>query len=357
MPETPWHTGGGVATIRKRANSKGEARFEAIIRFKRDGKTLHRESRTFSRLALAKDWAKARELELERPGAIENLRQPAPELRLGKLLARYVKEFETLGAWGRSKGAALKALQEMPIADKDASTLNAAALVDHVRSRRLNGTGPSTAGQDLTWIGVVLKAAKGAWGLPVNPLIVVEARETARALRLTAKGRRRERRPTADELTALEGRWARRTPHMIDVARFAIASARRQDEIVRLLWSDLDEASHSILVRDVKHPQGAQGNHRRAKLTAEALAIINRQPKTGERIFPYTSDAVSASFTRACKVLGIADLHFHDLRHEATSRLFEAGYSIPEVAMFTLHESWAELKRYANLRPETMALR
>lgn len=51
-------------------------------------------------------------------------------------------------------------------------------------------------------------------------------------------------------------------------------------------------------------------------------------------------------------VLAIDDLHFHDFRHEATSRLFEAGYDIPEVAQFTLHESWATLKRYTHLRPE-----
>jgi site-specific recombinase XerD len=47
-------------------------------------------------------------------------------------------------------------------------------------------------------------------------------------------------------------------------------------------------------------------------------------------------------------------MHFHDLRHEATSRLFEKGYSIQEVAQFTLHESWATLKRYTHLRPENV---
>jgi site-specific recombinase XerD len=40
---------------------------------------------------------------------------------------------------------------------------------------------------------------------------------------------------------------------------------------------------------------------------------------------------------------------FHDLRHEATSRLFERGYTIPQVAQFTLHESWKELMRYTHL--------
>ncbi|WP_370599266.1 tyrosine-type recombinase/integrase [Chromohalobacter israelensis] len=51
------------------------------------------------------------------------------------------------------------------------------------------------------------------------------------------------------------------------------------------------------------------------------------------------------------------DLNFHDLRHEATSRLFEAGYEIVEVQQFTLHESWEVLTRYTHFRPETLELR
>ncbi len=51
---------------------------------------------------------------------------------------------------------------------------------------------------------------------------------------------------------------------------------------------------------------------------------------------------------------GVDDLHFHDLRHEATSRLFEQGYSIEQVSAVTLHQSWQELKRYTQLRPESL---
>jgi hypothetical protein len=81
---------------------------------------------------------------------------------------------------------------------------------------------------------------------------------------------------------------------------------------------------------------------------------VQAQPHKSPYIFPYDPKSVSAAFTRACKLLGIKDLHFHDLRHEATSRLFERGYQIHEVAQFTLHDSWNELKRYANLKPENV---
>lgn len=69
---------------------------------------------------------------------------------------------------------------------------------------------------------------------------------------------------------------------------------------------------------------------------------------------PHKADSVSAAFTRACLRLGIQDLHFHDLRHEGTSRLFEQGYDIPQVASVTLHTSWNELKRYTHLMPKHM---
>ncbi len=107
---------------------------------------------------------------------------------------------------------------------------------------------------------------------------------------------------------------------------------------------------------DAKHPRAKIGNHRTFPLLGEAWDLVQRQPRiAGEnRIFPYNSKSVGTSFTRACSALGIEDLWFHDLRHEATSRLFEQGYDIPEVAAVTLHASWNELKRYTQLRPESL---
>src|SRR5262245_37190476 len=87
----------------------------------------------------------------------------------------------------------------------------------------------------------------------------------------------------------------------------------------------------------------------------DGWAIRQEQTQSGrrsKRIFPYNSRSLGTAFRRACKKLGIQDLHFHDLRHEARSRLFEAGLSIEQVALVTGHKDWKMLKRYANLRPE-----
>jgi hypothetical protein len=83
-------------------------------------------------------------------------------------------------------------------------------------------------------------------------------------------------------------------------------------------------------------------------------AIIELIPRRGDRIFPYSTDAINAAFTRACKVLAIDDLQFHDLRHEGISRLFEMGRTIPQVASVSGHRSWQSLQRYTHcVRPAT----
>jgi pimeloyl-ACP methyl ester carboxylesterase len=82
----------------------------------------------------------------------------------------------------------------------------------------------------------------------------------------------------------------------------------------------------------------------------EAVAIIESVPKWDERIFPYVSESIGTSFTRACKLLGITGLHFHDLRHEGVSLLFEKGATIPQAATVSGHRTWQSLKRYSHLR-------
>lgn len=85
-------------------------------------------------------------------------------------------------------------------------------------------------------------------------------------------------------------------------------------------------------------------------LPAPALAIIQAMPQREVEIFPFTTGAISAAFTRACQFLQIEDLRFHDLRHEGVSRLFETGMNIPQAAAVSGHRSWTSLKRYTHLK-------
>lgn len=340
--------------IKARKQADGSQRYMAVVRIRRSGKVLHQEARTFTHRSAAERWAKHREVSLEDPSNLVRAQQPST--KLSALIRWYIDSFQQVSRWQRSKQSALEFLEKHEIGKADAVFLESSTLVDHVRSRRAAGAGPATVSNDLTWIGVVLRAAKSVKGLPVHPEIVDDARIACRELRLIAKSRRRERRPTAQELAQLDEYFVRRDRRsripMRDIMWFAIHSARREAEICRLEWADNRQLGRTGLVRDAKHPRHKEGNHRRFKFTAEAWEIVERQPRTSEYVFPYDPKSVCAAFTRACQVLGIRDLRFHDLRHEATSRLFERGYQIHEVAQFTLHESWNELKRYTNLRPE-----
>lgn len=342
-----------MATIQKRQKRDGSTSYTATVRKKQHGRIVHQESRTFSRESAAKGWGRRREVELEDPATLA--RAISGETAIGDLIGWYVEEFGE-GA-GRSKLAALKALQRTPLAERDALELTTAQLIAHVRERRAQGAGPATVGNDLTFLGTALRAAMTVRGDAVSPSVVNDARAACRELRLIARPRKRSRRPTAAELEQLDAYFGRRDGRaqipMRDVMWFAIYSARREAEICRLLWADCNKEDRTGVVRDAKHPRHKLGNHRTFAMTGEAWEVLARQPEVkGEpRVFPYNSKSVGAAFTRACHVLGIEDLHFHDLRHEATSRLFERGYQIHEVAQFTLHESWNELKRYTNLRP------
>ena len=73
------------------------------------------------------------------------------------------------------------------------------------------------------------------------------------------------------------------------------------------------------------------------------------------RVFPLTPTGFGCIFNRAVKRSEIEGLTFHDLRHEATSRLFERGLEIQEVAAITGHQTLQMLKRYTHLRAEDLA--
>jgi integrase len=345
-----------MATIRARKQADGTTRYTAIVRLRKGKGVLHQETRTFAHRSAALTWAKHREVALEDPAALVQVKHGATTV--AELIRWYIEAFLPISKWQRSKQAHLKFLERCSLGKLDACDLSAALLIDHVRSRRAKGTGPATVANDLIWLGVVLRAAKNVRDLPVRPEIVLEARQACSELRLTGKARKRARRPTADELARLRDYFARRDKRaqipMLSVMEFALTSARREAEICRLQWKDNDEATQTGMVRDAKHPTSKEGNHRRFKYPPGAWAVVKSQPRTSEFIFPYDPRSVGAAFTRACHFLEIADLRFHDLRHEATSRLFEMGYQIQEVAQFTLHDSWNELKRYTNLKPENV---
>ena len=337
-----------MGTIQPRKKKDGNTSYTATVRIKQNGVIVHSETRTFSRKQAAQAWIRDRESELERDGL------PKPGMTLSDAIARYISEREQVELIRKTKLNVLHYLSRTALGGMTLDQITAPVIVGHARDRRAAGATASTVQQDIIWLRLVLRYAAALWDVQIDHAGIDKASVILRQERLTGSANKRTRRPTADELQRLYDYFDSRSGHaqipMSDIVRFAIASTRRCDEITRLEWATLGDKT--VLVPAVKHPKLKTGNDKRARLTPEAMEIIKRQPRTDARIFPYHSKSIGAAFRRACKFLGIEDLHFHDLRREGVSRLFESGYSVQQVQLFSLHESWAALSIYTKLRPE-----
>lgn len=333
-----------MATISARKRSNGTAAYTAQIRLKRAGKVVHTEAKTFDRKQAAQAWAKKREAEIERDG-FEKPDDPP----LSDAIDRYIEDSQR--SIGKTKAQVLRSIKSHDIADKPCSTITSADILAFAQSLSVT---PQTVGNYIAHLSAIFAVAKPAWGMPLDQQAMRDAQVVAKRLGVISKSRERDRRPTPGELDRLMEHFGlirakrRDSVPMQAIVAFAIYSTRRQEEITRVLWNDWD--GDRLLVRDLKHPGEKIGNNQWVELTPEAQAIIKAQPKRSERIFPYGTDAISASFTRACKFLAIEDLHFHDLRHHGISRLFETGRTIPQAASVSAHRSWSSLKRYAHIR-------
>lgn len=297
--------------------------------------------KTFATKGEAARWA--REVESDMDAQRHTDTSGAKAHRLDAIIQRYEAEFDL----GRTAANVAKHLRA-GMGHLNLETLTAKAVADYVAGR---GYGPSTAAVEMAVLGRVLRVARSVWKMPVRPEVMTDARDALKISGRVKKSRARDRRPTADELERLCAHFDLRSAlPMRDIIGFAAATAMRAGEITRLRWADLDEAKGTIMIRDRKDPKAKVGNNQVVPLLADALAIIAKQPRTGELIFPYKEGTFSSIFPRACQALGIEGLRFHDLRHEGASRLFERGYQIQEVAMFTGHSDWSMLKRYTQLR-------
>ena len=174
---------------------------------------------------------------------------------------------------------------------------------------------------------------------------------------LADRSNERDRRPTQKEIdeikTWLLVRSKTLTPDHID---FILASCfRPPSEVTRLRWEDINHVDRTIVIHDRKDPRRKLGNNQTVPLLGESYAIVMRQPKTSEFIFPVRGDSWSSLFPRACAALEIEDLRLYDLRHEAISRLVESGkHTIPEMMLVTGHKDPKQLMRYTQLRARNL---
>lgn len=339
---------GTISTFKKQ---DGSVSYTARVRIMRAGVQVHNEVGTFARKEAAKVWMKKRETELSVPGALEDSKLPDPTL--GEIITRYLDEM--MAKVGRTKGFTLKAIAKSGLGRIPASKIGSVQITEYAMDRLKQGAKPPTIKNDLVLLAGVFAVAAPAWGYRLSKQALDDAKAVASRLGYSTRALERTRRPTLDELDRLMTLFAddvRRRAWVVPMGKivpFALFSTRRQDEISRILWSDVDEAGQRVLVREMKHPRIKATNHVWCHLPDEAWAILQSMPRVSDRIFPFGSIAISAQFTRACQWLEIEDLHFHDLRHEGISRLFEMDTPLPRVAAVSGHKDWNSMRRYTHM--------
>lgn len=335
----------GTVTARKRKD--GSIGHTAQVRVKRGGKVVHTEAKTFDRAPAARAWLVKRERELAEPGALESAVKEDPTLK--EAILRYKKESKK--DIGRTKKQVLRCIEEADIGALKCSEVTSQTIVAFAHSLNVK---PQTVGNYVSHLAAVFTVAKPAWGYPLEMQQINDARVVLKKLGSSSRSQERDRRPTIDEMDRILAHYVKMEKReraeipMVKIILFAMFSARRQEEICRLAWADYE--GDRVLVRDMKHPGQKIGNDTWVDLPPEARRVIDSMPRTGGLLFPYNHKSVSTSFTKATAFLAIDDLHFHDLRHEGASRLFELGWNIPHVATVTGHRSWVSLKRYSHLR-------
>jgi len=304
---------------------------------------------TFDKKGQARDWAAQIEAQAKQVQAGQYL---MPEgLKVGHLVEMY-REAQPKG--GRTKHACLVRLQERMKRTKPDHL--AFALRDFIDKRQAEGAGGVTIAQDLSYLASVLDWARHTRRIDVDPETARDARRSLKHRDMSTRSDERDREPTDAELRCLFDHWEanpRQKIPMVELCRFALASAMRAGEICRITAEDVIEDQRAVWIRKRKHPRKKDQNDQLVPLVGDAWTMVKAKvdAKTTGRLFPYNRESVSAAFTRACQACGIENLHFHDLRHRATRQLFAMGLDIPRVALITGHHSWENLKRYTNLKP------
>lgn len=227
-------------------------------------------------------------------------------------------------------------------------------LATWAQERARQGAGPFTVNMELSALGTVLRHVAAFENLQL-PDVVGQARPLLHHLQLIGGGTRRTRRPVGDELERILEWFAVHRPGQRDAVELAALTGLRRGEVCKLLWTDLDRERRAVLVRKRKHPRQAVARDEYVPLFGQALDVIVRQPRAGDRIFPIHPQTLTKSFTDCCRACGVPGLHLHDLRRGANHMLREIGGLNREERKAVLgHLSDRSHDHYLALTPEEL---
>jgi integrase len=313
--------------------------------------------KTFDRKTDAERWARQTETEIEQGVFVD--RTEAERNSLEAILTRYRDEVCPDKRGGdREKSMLNVIIRSQPALVRTRMTqLSARQFADWRKELVADEYAPATIVRQMNLVATIINHARREWGINVAEN-VAGAKLVARPKRADRARDRRLREGEEEKLFAELGK-SKLAPYLAPLARLAIETACRQGELCSLRWSDIDLKRRVATIRGLSGEGSKNGEIRDIPLSTiavEAIQSLPRDIKDG-RLFRLDQNSLKLAYRRAVERAGIDDLTFHDLRHEATSRL-AATYTNPlELMRITGHKTLSMLARYYHADAAELAKR
>ena len=334
-----------MASIKKRGNS-----YQVQIR--RKGSVS--KSKCFGTFREARAWATQQEALLEAPNSPLRVVRERAIPTLSEALQRYQSEITPHKKSARKELSFIRYWNTSTLASKRLSAIGSSDVAKQRDELLAAGRSPATVVRTLALLSHLYRVCRLDWGLALsNPV------EGIRKPRVVNG---RARRPTREEFAAVLSEIENAEIRIF--MQLAAETAMRRGELFSLAWEDVNLVAGWVHLKHTKN-----GEDRVVVISNAAIASFEQlKPKKEGRVFTFTHvDTPSKAFRRAIKrarsryvgecgekgttpeVCHLTNLRLHDLRHEATSSLFERGLSTVEVASITGHKTLAMLARYTHL--------
>ncbi len=296
-------------------------------------------SRTFDTKVEAERWALSVEATMGQGKYVDT--REAESTTLIECLNRYGREVTPSKKGASREMIRIGTLKKAPFADKSIAAVRSTDVAAWRDSRLQSGTAGNTVRLDLALLSHLYTIAIKEWGLPVtNPVTNI---------RKPPVGKPKDERclPHQEEmiLSALD----KINPELRIWAIVAVETGMRRGEIysLRKEW---------VRGRVAYLPDTKNGTARQVPLSSRAREALSQLPTMLDgRMFPLNLDYVTRQFSEAADAAGFPKITFHVLRHEATSRFFERGLNMMQVAAITGHKTMVMLRRYTHLQGEDLA--
>ncbi|MEI5997200.1 site-specific integrase [Paraburkholderia bengalensis] len=324
-----------MATIRQRND-----RWQAIV--KRKGHPVL--TKTFDLKKDAERWSREQERLIDTGLFVDDFKER--ETTLTQLLDRYATEVSIGKRGSRAEAYRIESFKKVGLAKHTLSAITP-QMVASWRDARLNEVSSGTALRELQLLGHIFSIAMREWGfrLPSNPVSLI---------RKPRSGKARDRVLTTAERAALLSACGQcHNPWIKPVVIFALETAARRGEILAVTWDDVDLARRTAILQVTK-----AGQPRRIPLSGSCVAMLEALPRSLDgRVFPVSMETVKQAYERAVARAGIANFTFHDLRHDALTRLAKQGLSILELRAISGHTTANMLQRYVSIDAGELAMK